>query len=133
MTRDEAVKLLRLFTCLDRLPTEHIPDQATVKAALAIVREHSDYQILGICAENFAQAQAALTSYLTAFESKFVPEIPPIDGVIYVKYNPKLRSCHSDSYMGAHRGVLVACQSSYDDDVNEVFGHLPLDLFQVNA
>ncbi len=133
MTRDEAVKLLRLFTCIDRLSTDQIPGQAAVKEALAIVREHSDYQILGICAENLSQAQAALTSYLTAFEAKFVPEIPPIEGVIYVKYNPKLRSCHSDGYIGEHRGVLVACQSSYDDDVNEVFGHLPLDLFQVNA
>jgi Domain of unknown function (DUF1824) len=130
MTRDEAVKLLRLFTCIDRIPADQIPDNAAVKAALAIVREHSDYQILGICADNLAAAKQALESYIQAFDYQFLPVIPPIEGeAIYVKYNPKLRSCHSDSYIGDHRGVLVSCQSSYDEDINELFGHLPLDLY----
>jgi hypothetical protein len=129
MTRDEAVKLLRLFTCIDRLPPEKIPDHESIRSALAIVRDHSDYQILGICADNLTQAKAALDSYIQAFGYKFFPEIPPVEGAIYVKYNPKLRSCHSDGYIGEHRGVLISCQSSYDDDINELFGHLPLDLF----
>ncbi len=129
MTRDEAVKLLRLFTCIDRLAPEEIPSYDAIRAALAIVREHSDYQILGICADDITQAAQAMTSYIKAFEYKFMPAVPPVEGPIYVKYNPKMRSCHSDTYIGQHRGVLVSCQSEYDGDVNELFGHLPLDLF----
>jgi Domain of unknown function (DUF1824) len=129
MTPDEAVKLLRLFTCIDQLTPDQIPTNDAVRAALTIVREHSDYQILGICADDLAAGEKALTAYIQAFDYKFIPTIPPVDGPIYIKYNPKLRSCHSDTYIGDHRGVLVSCQSSYDGDVNELFGHLPLDLF----
>ncbi|MDP5017066.1 MAG: DUF1824 family protein, partial [Dolichospermum sp.] len=28
-----------------------------------------------------------------------------------------------------HRGVLVSCQSYQEGGVNEMYGHLPLDLF----
>jgi hypothetical protein len=129
MTPDEAVKLLRLFTCIDQLTPDQIPTNDAVRSALEVVREHSDYQILGICADDLAAGEQALTAYINAFDYKFIPTIPPVDGPIYIKYNPKLRSCHSDTYIGDHRGVLVSCQSSYDGDVNELFGHLPLDLF----
>lgn len=129
MTRDEAVKLLRLFTCIDRLPPEQIPSYDAIRAALSVVREHSDYQILGICADDMTQAEQAMASYIQALNYKFRPAVPPVEGPIYVKYNPKMRSCHSDTYVGQHRGVLVSCQSEYDSDVNELFGHLPLDLF----
>jgi len=40
-----------------------------------------------------------------------------------------LKLCYMKPYEGLHRVVLVACQSTYDGDVNETFGHLPLDLF----
>jgi hypothetical protein len=129
MTRDEAVKLLRLFTCIDRLSPEQMPTPGDIRAAIAIVREHSDYQILGICADDQAQGQKAMTAYIQALDYRFQPEVPPVDGPIYIKYNPKLRSCHSDAYVGDHRGVLVSCQSTDPEDVNELFGHLPLDLF----
>ncbi len=129
MTTDEAVKLLRLFTGIDQLTPDQIPTNELVREALTIVREHSDYQILGICADDLIAGEKALTAYINAFDYKFMPTILPVNGPIYIKYNPKLRSCHSDTYIGDHRGVLVSCQSSYDGDVNELFGHLPLDLF----
>jgi Domain of unknown function (DUF1824) len=129
MTRDEAVQLLRRFTCIDRLTPDQIPANDQVRSALDQVREHSDYQILGICADSLAQGEQAMAAYIQAFGYKFVPPVPPVEGPIYIKYNPKLRSCHSDTYIGDHRGVLVSCQSSYDGDVNELFGHLPLDLY----
>jgi Domain of unknown function (DUF1824) len=129
MTRDEAVKLLRLFTCIDSLTPDQIPTHEAIRAALSIVHEHSDYQILGICADDLAQGEKAMQAYIESFGYKFVPTVPTVEGPIYIKYNPKLRSCHSDRYVGTHRGVLVSCQSAYDGDVNELFGHLPLDLF----
>ncbi len=137
---DDAQALLRRFTCLDRLPAEtsenHAPKNALsenelVRQALLLVRDHSDYQIFGICADGEEQAIAALHTYLNALG---YPELPKptvaIAGPVYLKFNPKTGLCHLDSYTGSHRGVLVSCQSAYDGDVNEVFGHLPLDLFE---
>ncbi|MBL1177745.1 DUF1824 family protein [Pantanalinema sp. GBBB05] len=125
----EAQSVLRQFTCLDRLSPEAIPDQALTRQALLLVANHSDYQIFGICADSVEQATAALHHYLAGLGYEEFPEVPALAGIVYVKYNPKTGRCHSDSYVGKHRGVLVSCQSAYDGDVNETFGHLPLDLF----
>lgn len=129
LTLDTALNLLRRYTCLDRLPAAEIPDRAQTRQALCLVAHHSDYQIFGLCADTLAVAEATLATYLSALGYEEKPSIPPLDGVVYVKFNPKTGRCHSDSYLGQHRGVLIACQSAYDGDVNETFGHLPLDLF----
>ncbi len=129
LSLEAAQQLLRQFICLDRRPVE--ADQGTIQQAVRLVADHSDFQILGICADDAAQAEQALFAYLAALGYE---ERPPIDpatplGPIYLKYNPKTGRCHSDGYVGSHRGVLLSCQSAYDGDVNETFGHLPLDLF----
>ncbi|OUC15287.1 MAG: hypothetical protein B0A82_08025 [Alkalinema sp. CACIAM 70d] len=124
-----ALKVLRQFLCLDRIPVDRLPDAATIQAALAEVAEASDYQIFGVCADDLATGQLALYQYMAALGYGERPEIPAVDGAIYIKYNPKMRSCHAEAYEGQHRGVLVSCQSAYEDGVNETFGHLPLDLF----
>jgi hypothetical protein len=93
------------------------------------MRDHSDYQILGVCADTAEQAIAALHTYLQAFGLTDLPVPAAIAGVVYLKYNPKTGLCYLKPYEGEHRGVLVSCQSAYDGDVNETFGHFPLDLF----
>lgn len=128
---ESAQTLLRQFTCREldaTLPDLDLPKDA-VQQALLTVTQHSDNQIFGICADSVEQAQAALSSYLRAI-GEDVPEIPARSGTVYVKYNPATRRCYSDAYTGDHRGVLVSCQSAFDDGVNETFGHLPLDLFR---
>jgi Domain of unknown function (DUF1824) len=127
--RPTALQLLQKFICIEQIEPEAIPDYPTIKTALAIVAEASDYQILGICAEDWQQGQLALYSYLAALDYDDRPEVPQMDGAVYIKYNPRLHSCYAEAYEGRHRGVLVACISAYDDGVNETFGHLPLDLF----
>jgi hypothetical protein len=135
LTLDEAQRLLRQFTCLDRLPpTESLPTYDQVRHALLQVREHSDYQIFGICADGLESASLALLTYLRALGYEDQPQLSAANvaaatGPVYVKYNAKNGRCHVDTYGGEHRGVLVSCQSAYDGDVNETFGHLPLDLF----
>lgn len=124
-----ALKVLRQFLCIDRIPADRLPDSATVQAALAQVAEASDYQIFGVCADDRATGQLALYQYMAALGYDERPEVPGVEGAIYIKYNPKMRSCHAEGYEGQHRGVLVSCQSAYEDGVNETFGHLPLDLF----
>jgi Domain of unknown function (DUF1824) len=129
---DAALAALRQLVSLEQVPPvpmSNPPSTATLRSALALVREHSDYQILGICADSLAQGQQALASYLAALGYGDAPAVPAAEGAVYIKYNPKLQRCHSDGYTGSHRGVLVSCQSAYDGDINETFGHLPLDLF----
>ncbi len=121
-----AQALLRQFLCVDSQPLP-APDQ--IRQALQQVVQHSDYQILGVCADDWEQGAIALISYLRALGYEDQPDIAPIEGAVYIKYNPKKQRCHTDRYTGHHRGVLVSCQSAYDGDVNETFGHLPLDLF----
>ncbi|HIK15149.1 MAG TPA: DUF1824 family protein [Leptolyngbyaceae cyanobacterium M33_DOE_097] len=127
-TLEQACTLLRQFVCLNQLP--QLPDLAATRRALQLVAAHSDYQIFGVCADDLQQGAIALTSYLRALNYKHaLPDFPPIEGAIYLKYNPLKQRCHADQYSGPHRGVLVSCQSVDDTDVNETFGHLPLDLF----
>lgn len=129
LTLEEAQLLLRQFTCLDRLPPEAIPERSLVRQALLLVANHSDYQIFGICADSIEQATIALQRYMTGLGYEESPAVPASEGIVYLKYNPKTGRCLTDTYVGTHRGVLVSCQSAYDGDVNETFGHLPFDLF----
>jgi len=124
-----AQALLRRFICIEKLADAEIPAPDLVRQALQQVRDHSDYQILGICADSATQAIATLHAYLTAFGFEELPQPQAIEGVVYLKYNPRSGLCYLKPYEGNHRGVLVSCQSAYDGDVNETFGHLPLNLF----
>ncbi|HEY9884783.1 MAG TPA: DUF1824 family protein [Thermosynechococcaceae cyanobacterium] len=128
LTLDAAQDILKQFVCSDRSPAV-MPQAPLVRQALLLVAAHSDYQILGICADTIAQATIALKRYLTALGYEVMPEVPSLDGAVYVKFNPNRNGCHVAPYNGTYRGVLVSCQSAYDGDVNETFGHLPLDLF----
>lgn len=129
LTLDDAKKMLRQFICIGQVTGENAPAPALIRKALLLVADRSDYQIFGICADSSEQASQALKHYLEALGYDLMPEVTAIDGAVYVKFNPKTGRCHTDSYTGQHRGVLVSCQSAYDGDVNETFGHLPLDLF----
>ncbi|MBW4583053.1 MAG: DUF1824 family protein [Tildeniella nuda ZEHNDER 1965/U140] len=128
LTLDSAQAVLKQFICVER-STAAVPEAALVRQALLLVAAHSDYQILGICADTIAEATAALTAYLLALGYEAKPDVPTLEGSVYVKFNPKSDRCHVAPYNGTHRGVLVSCQSAYDSDVNETFGHLPLELF----
>ncbi|MBC7825617.1 MAG: DUF1824 family protein [Candidatus Parcubacteria bacterium] len=131
LTIQTAQELLRQFICLDREPSSPELDYATVREALFLMVDRSDYQIFGICADNASKGQQALHSYLAALQRDERPEVQATtDDAVYVKYNPKTGLCRAEPYTGNHRGVLVSCQSAYDDDINETFGHLPIDLFE---
>lgn len=132
LTAPEAQDLLRQFICLDREPSSPDLESAIVREALLLVVDHSDYQIFGICADNASQGQQALHSYLAALNRDERPAVvSTTNDAVYIKYNPKTGLCRAEPYTGNHRGVLVSCQSADDDDINETFGHLPIDLFEV--
>ena len=124
----EAQNILRAFNggeTKSAAPSE----KALIRQALLLLTSLSDYQILGICADTVVQGLLALKTYSEALGYQPTLDSAPIPGSVYIKFNPKSGLCYLDSYLGKHRGVLVSCQSSQDGSINEMYGHLPLDLF----
>lgn len=100
-----------------------------LRQALEIVARHSEYQILGICASNAEEGLKALDQYCQALGYKPPRDLEVISGAVYIKFNPNINLRYMSAYEGTERGVLVSCQSPNSDGVNELYGHLPLDLF----
>ncbi|MCA1992495.1 MAG: DUF1824 family protein [Coleofasciculus sp. S288] len=129
LTVQEAQNLLKPFNCLEGKTVNSESEKVLLQQALRLLAEVSDYQILGICADSTAQGLLALKSYSEALGCESNVELTPVEGSVYIKFNPKTGLCYLDSYTGTHRGVLVSYQSAYEGGINEMYGHLPLDLF----
>jgi len=132
LTIEAAQKLLKPFNCLESKSLNSASEKALIRQALLLLTEHSDYQILGVCADTTAQGLLALTAYATALGYEPNCNFSTVDGAIYIKFNPNTGLCYLDSYTGAYRGVLVSFQSSEVGDINDMYGHFPLDLFVLN-
>lgn len=125
----DADRFLKQFDCLQ--PEEaKAADYNQIRAALAIAVERSDYQILGICAASLVEATQALVSYAKALGYAPEPRFGPVEGPTYIKFNPRSGLCYAEAYVGSHRGVLVSCQADFSDGHSQIYGHLPLDLFE---
>ncbi len=129
LTIEEAQKVLKNFSCLET-NTVTSAEKALIREALLLITSCSDYQILGICADTTAQGLLALKTYAAALGYEAKLDLTPVAGSVYIKFNPQTGLCYLDSYSGKHRGVLVSCQSSQYDSINEMYGHLPIDLFE---
>jgi len=129
MVLSEADQFLQQFDCLNP-EFVNSANWDKIRLALKQVAEQSDYQILGICASSFAEATQALQGYATALGyTPALETLQPLEGSVYLKFNPRTGLCYIDTYTGEYRGVLVSCQSADGDGVNQMYGHLPLDLF----
>ncbi|NCJ08161.1 DUF1824 family protein [Synechococcales cyanobacterium C] len=131
----EAHQLLKQWDCLTEQPESST--YGHVQAALHSIVSHSDYQMLGICADGLEQGKKTLVAYAQACGytvdlSTLQVRNPPstTSSGIYIKYNPESGLLYASEYEGSHRGVLVACQSAHESGLNELYGHLPLDLFE---
>lgn len=124
---EEAIHYLQQVNCLT--PQDVAVDRALLRQALLLTAEASDYQILGICADTLAEGIQALESYAAALNYTPDPNLPAIEEAVYIKFNPNSGLCYASPYSGNHRGVLVSCQSADETGLNEMFGHLPLNLF----
>jgi hypothetical protein len=129
LTVQEAKKILNKFNCLDIAPILKPSEKVLTRQALIFMASLSDYQILGICAETAEEGILAMKTYSRAFHYEAPDNLPTPEGAVYIKLNGKNGLCYLDSYYGHHRGVLVSCQSNYETGINEMYGHLPLDLF----
>jgi hypothetical protein len=129
LTVSEAKKILNKFNCLDIAPVLKPSEKVLVRQGLLLLTSLSDYQILGICADTEEEGMLATKTYSEALGYEVPNNLPTIEGPVYIKLNGKNGLCYLDSYPGHHRGVLVSCQSSNEGGINEMYGHLPLDLF----
>lgn len=132
LTVEQAHQLLKQFDCLQSEPklADTYDQRDRLQQALLQMASQSDHHMLGICADTFAQGYQTLQAYAQALGHSLDADIQPIEGAVYFKFNPKLGSCYVAPYSGEHRGVLIACQSTADTGINEMYGHLPLDLFE---
>jgi Domain of unknown function (DUF1824) len=110
-------------------PAQVLPTLAETRAAILTLLPAIDRIMLGICAESWAEGILALQQYSHALDLPELLPTPELAGVIYIKYNPTLSNCYASTYQGLDRGVLIAAQSDDLTRLNEMLGHLPLDLF----
>ena len=134
-TIEEAVKFLKRYACNSNSQTNISEDYLLLRQALLLVVKESDWENLGVCADNPQQGLAAIKSYLSAFgyqdsQSNFAQDIPQhlATQSVYLKFNTQKMSCYIDAYSGEYRGVLVAIQTE-DERVIGTYGYFPLDLF----
>ncbi|MBN3869212.1 MAG: DUF1824 family protein [Nostoc sp.] len=129
LTDEEAKKILKKFNCLDIAPILNPSEKIVVRSALILLTKLADYQILGICADTAEEGILAMKTYSLALGYEPPDNLLTPEGPVYIKLNGKNGLCYLDSYAGHHRGVLVSCQSEDEEGINEMYGHLPLDLF----
>ena len=133
LTVNQAEEILHKFTCQNIKLIESPEEKAITQAAILLLTNLSDYQMLGICAGSTTEALSALESYLRAlgYKNTLIDDFnfSSIEGSVYLKFNGIKEAYHLESYIGEYRGVLVSCQSAEDGGINGTYGHLPLDLF----
>jgi Domain of unknown function (DUF1824) len=130
MTTVQAQAILAPFNCLDTKPIETLEEKTVVRQAVLQLASVTDTHMFGILAGDWKEAIAALHSYATAFGYESPPVAKPCEDAVYIKFNPRSGLCYASPYPEQHRGVLIAFQSDFEDGINEMCGHLPLDLFE---
>ena len=132
LTIEEAVKFLKRYGCNPNPQGNSSEDYPLLRQALLLVIKESEWENLGVCADNPQQGLAAVKSYLAAigYQDSFSSNIPEhlTAESIYIKFNTQKMSFYIDAYSGEYRGVLVAIQGE-DNRVAGTYGYFPLDLF----
>ena len=140
LTVKEAVSLLRKYSYNSVAAVNSPKEREQLIQGLLLVTSLSEWENIGICADNEAQGLIALKSYLQALgyqsplQSYSCQDIrnknsgETADSPVYIKFNTQKLSYYLDSYLGEYRGVLVAIQGE-DDQIVGTYGYFPLDLF----
>jgi len=133
MQLTEARQLLDRYSGTDQKAVTSQQEKEQLQTAIKQMTQESEWENLGVCADNTQQAITALKEYLTAFgyeiEAMNFEQVSSINTPVYIKFSTKHKGFYQDNYTGDYRGVLVSCQAE-DDLIAGVYGHLPLDLFR---
>ncbi len=133
---DEAVSLLKKYSCKSIGNIDSDIEKQQLRQALLLVVSLSEWENIGICAKNETEGIMALKSYLKGlgYESELNSysfqdvRDNKSDSPVYIKCNTQKLSYYLDSYLGEGRGVLVAIQGE-DNNIIGTYGYFPLDLF----
>lgn len=132
LTVDDALKILKDYSCLQIKIVDFEADKHKLRQALKIVSSLCETENIGICADNFKEGLTTLKSYLSALGfSDNLDKYPkaPKGTPVYIKFNTETMSYYVDYYAGSYRGVLISCQSDNHNLVG-TYGHFPLNLFE---
>jgi hypothetical protein len=127
-----AVRQQLIKISLSQKPADLSDEQKqSVREALLWLNEISEYQTLGICADDLTAAKRALMGYVAALSLPIKVDIAERAGAVFLKFNTLKNAWYLDSYSGDSRGVLVTYHTSEAelDEVNGTYGPFPLDLF----
>jgi hypothetical protein len=130
-SKETALKLLKEYSCIQIKQAESETEKENLRQAIKLITSLSEYENIGICADNYQQGFLALSSYLKAlgYEANLnLDSLPKGEDSVYIKFNTQKMNYYLDSYTGTYRGVLISCQGE-DDSIVGTYGHFPLDLF----
>jgi Domain of unknown function (DUF1824) len=130
LTTVQAQAILAPFNCIEPKTIQTPAEKLAVQQAVLQLVKVTDNQIFGILADSLEQATQTLNRYTQVMGHQPPAEIPPCSDAVYLKFNPRSGLCYASPYTGEHRGVLISFQSDTADGLNEMCGHLPLDLFE---
>lgn len=130
----EAVKLLKIygFSLKNRDNSPSATQQ--LREAILLVAQESEWENIGICADNPTQGLNALSLYLKALgyqDNNFPKDYSSQEYAnkpVYIKFNTRTMKYYVDSYFGDSRGVLIAMQGD-DETIIGTYGYFPLNLF----
>jgi hypothetical protein len=126
----KAVKFLKIYSCQPSIQAPSETEISQLRKALLIVARESEWENLGVCADNLIQGLNALQSYLTALGYNYNFALEQVESAesVYIKFNTKKMNYYTDSYNGNSRGVLVAMQGD-NEAIIGTYGYFPLNLF----
>ncbi len=133
MNQQEAINLLKEFSCIEQKFINSELEKQQLSQAVKLISDLADCQNFGICADNIDTAINTLKNYLQAtgyqHEVKLDKEAIVEKDPVYLKFRTETMSSILSNYQGEYRGVLISIFASYNQEIEGTYGYLPLDLF----
>ena len=126
----EAVKLLKVYSYSTDNKNNSPQTLEKLRKNLVLVARESEWENIGICADNLTQGLNALVNYLKAlgYSYNLTQQPSELTEPVYIKFNTRKMDYYVNSYTGNARGVLVAMQGN-EEAVLGTYGYFPLNLF----
>ena len=89
-SKETALKLLKEYSCIQIKPAESETEKENLRQAIKLITSLSEYENIGICADNYQQGFLALSSYLKflGYEANLnVDSLPKGEDSVYIKFN----------------------------------------------
>lgn len=131
LTTQNAIAILKKYSSVLETIQLDFTAKQELQQAIIVIAELSDYQNLGICADNLEEGWQALNSYLSilGYPSQLQPTNLEPDSAIYIKFNTQKLTHYFDIYEGKDRGVLIAYQGE-DLEAMRTYGYFPLNILE---